>query len=261
MKSLNENCTSKTLWISFYVLFMLAGCEIHTSRTLGPPVIIDGHPGVIVTPPVAPSEWFGVIAITAYAPATSSLTPDTQRVMLTVREGGAYGPVLIQPTEFELEANGTVAIDVVDVSYGYYDIEVVGLDLFGNNVSYAATGITLDEPIVSVSLDMAPVTFAGTVLLDIVEPADDGFTGPAYSFDYILWEKDPMTGTLTFVEEITEIELDGWTMPMIENLELGDYTIEAFGFDAFGNLIYEYAADFSHEAEETVVPIFFWYSL
>ena len=42
---------------------------------------------------------------------------------------------------------------------------------------------------------------------------------------------------------------------------MGDYTIEAFGFDVYGNLIYEYVADFSHESEETLVPIFFWYSL
>jgi len=180
---------------------------------------------------------------------------------VTVREGGAYGPVLVQPSEFVMETNGTVAIDVVDVPYGYYDIEVVGLDLFGNDVSYAATGITLDEPIVSVSLDLDPVTFAGTVHLDIIEPTEDAFTGPAYSFDYILWEKDTVTGDLTFVEEITEIVLDGWTMPTIENLELGDYTIETFGFDIYGNLIYESVSDFTHQMEETVVPIFFWYSL
>jgi len=261
MKSLSEKRTSKTLWMLFCGLLMLAGCEIYGPRPLGPPVIIDAPPGEIVTPPVDPSVWFGAISITAYAPPVTSLTPNTQSVMVTVREGGAYGPVLVQPTEFDLEANGTLAVDVLDVPYGYYDIEIVGLDLFGNNVSYAATGITLDEPIVSVSLDLDPITFVGAVRLDIVEPADDGFTGPAYSLDYILWERDVVTGELTFVEEITEIELDGWTMPVIEHLELGEYTIEAFGFDAYGNLIYEYVVDFSHDTEETMVPIFFWYSL
>ena len=260
MKPLNKYQTPATMWMLFCVLVMTLGCEFYGPHPYRLAVVIEEPPVVVVTT-VEETQLLGLISVTGYAPALSSLTADTESVIVTVRDGGAYGPVLIEPTEFQMEANGTVAIDVVDMPYGYYDIEMVGLDLFGNNVSYAAAGISLTEPIASLSLELEAVTFSGSVYLDIVEPADDGITGPAVSLDYILWEKDTVTGELTFVEEMTQVPLDGWNLPVIENLELGEYTIEVYGFNVFDELIYDAVAEFSHEYEETVVPIFFWYSL
>ena len=238
---------------------LLVGCELHGTYPNGPVVVFDDHPPVIVTTP-ATSPLLGTIAITAFSPMDSAFLTETDRALVTVRSGSAFGPVVIEPTSFFFDEDGLLSLDIVDLPYGYYDIEMVGLDIMGNNVSYAASGLTLNEPIESLSLSLEQIHFSGDVFLDISEPTWDAAVNPVNTIDYTLWDQDPLTGELTFVEYGSGLFYDGLSMPMIADLEFGQYHLDVQGFDVFGTQTVSFAGDFEHSGQDTLVLIDFWYS-
>lgn len=204
--------------------------------------------------PLDPVYDVGDIALTVYAPwdgLTSSFD-------VTLRDGGTYGDIVLQGADFVFDGSGVAAVDITDLPFGYYDLEVVGLDVYGNSVSYAATGVTLQESLTTVTLTLESSTVAGDVVLDILEPDGGMYGNPTTELDYILWEVDSVTGQYVFVEQLT-VAFDPWSPPIIGNLELGEFYIEVRAFDAGGTEQYEFAGSFSHNGETTTVPIDLWY--
>jgi len=239
---------------------LLVGCELHGTYPGGTMVVVDDAPPVIVTPPIDATPLLGTIAITAFTPIDNAFTTATDRALVTVRRGSAFGPVVIEPVSFYFDEDGLMSLDIVDLEYGYYDIEMVGLDIMGNNVSYAASGLTLNEPIESLSLTLEQIQFSGDVYLDISEPTWDFDTYPVSAIDYTLWDRDPLTDELTFVESGFNLAYDGLTMPMIADLEFGQYHLDVQGFDPFGNQTVAFTGDFAHSGQDTLVSVDFWYS-
>ena len=232
-----------------------AGSSSYTSYP-APPVgggtVVSG-PGTVVTP--APVLYTGDIGLTVF----SAMTPDTETFNVTVRESGAFGPVILEGGGFVFDPTGAGALDILELPYGFYDIEVVGLDFFGNAVSYAATGVTIDEPFINVTMELEPVSFTGDVVLELYAPDGGIYEEPIDTVDYFLWEVDSITGELIFVEEMVEQAFFSWDPPVIGALESGSYYIEVYAYDAFGYNIYEFGGDFEHDAELTYLPIDLWY--
>jgi hypothetical protein len=249
----------------FTILCGFRGCYV--SSAIEEPAVVVTEPAVVVThtttvvePAPAPVIYMGDIELSVYAPASSAFTPNSERFNVTLREGGAFGATVLTGDDFLFDAFGQAAIDITALPYGYYDLEVVGFDLFGNSVSYAAKGIMVDEAMTFVTIDLEAVTFSGDVVLDLVEPDNGLFAGPIDTIDYTLWEIDPVTNELTFVEQFHALEVDAWSAPSIASLALGEYYIEVFAYDVFGDNTYEFAASFSHETNTTYLPVLFNYS-
>ncbi len=221
----------------------------------GPAVPVDPGPA-----PVAPVVFTGDLALTVYAPLFSSLSPDTETFNVTIREGGAFGAVIVEGTGFVFDASGVGALDITELPLGFYDVEVLGIDFFGNAVSYAATSVSIEEPLTYLSLELEPVVQQGDVVLEMYEPDNGAFAGPIDSIDYVLWELDPVTGEYTLVEEMLEIAYTPWEPPVIGALELGNYYIEVYAYDAFGYWIYQFGGDFVHDADLTYAQIDLWYA-
>lgn len=254
-----------TLFAMFAMLTGARGCYTaspsgnysYTGYSSPPPgggVIIEEE--IIVTDP---AYYYGDISVTVYAPQLSGTTPDTQTFAVTVREGGPFGQVVVAGTDFVFDAYGVGAVDITDLPYAYYDIEIVGVDMFGNSASYAAASLTLDEPLVTIALELEAVTYQGDVVLDLYEPDGGLYAEPIDTIDYFLWEVDPLTDELIFVEQMTELPV-AFENPTIPALELGNYYIEVYAYDAFGYPIYEFGADFAHDSELTFLPVDFWYA-
>ena len=239
---------------------LVAGCEFHGTYPDGTMVVVDGPAPVVVTSPPASTQLLGTIAVTAYAPVALGSSTDTVSTLVTVRSGSAFGPLVLQPETFTFDADGLLSLDIVDLPYGYYDIELVGLDSMGSNVSYAAGGLTLNEPIESLSVTLEQNQFSSDVYLDINEPTWDPLINPVHTLDYILWDRDSITGELTFVEQATGVFYDGISMPMIADLSFGQYRLDIQGYDIFGLQTVAYVGDFEHADVDTLVSINFWYS-
>lgn len=253
----------------FSVITGFRGCTVsggsgtYSTYTAPPPdgsVIVSG-PGTPAPGPVStPVVYVGDLALTIYAPAYSPVTPDTASFNVTIREGGAFGPVVLQGNSYALDIHGAGALDLLDLPYGYYDVEVVGLDFLGNAVSHAATGVSIDEPLTSLVLDLEAVDLAGDVVLEVYEPDGGIYSGPIDTIDYLLWELDPVTGQLIFVEQMNMLPFNPWQPPTIASLGLGDYYIEVFAYDSYGYEIYQFGAEFAHSGAVTYLPVQFWYS-
>jgi hypothetical protein len=203
--------------------------------------------------------FMGDLALTIYAPELSGSTASTTRFNLTIREGGAFGPIAIEAKNFEFDAFGVGTVDIFDLAYGFYDVEVVGLDLFGSSISYAATGVSIEEPFSALTLLMESAIIAGDVVLNLMEPDAGMFAGPMDTIDYTLWEIDSVTGQLIIVESMTELPFDPWNALVIAGLELGQYHLELAVFDMLGYPIYGYSSDFSHNAVTTFLSVPLWY--
>ncbi len=263
------NVTHPKNWIRRLVglvaLVALAGCEMGVGAGGGYVAVDPTPPPVVITGPTAPVPsvpiiYTGDLALTVYAPALSSLTPGSVGFNVTIREGGAYGPIALKGQGYEFDVFGTGVLDVVELPYGLYDVEVVGLDFYGDAVSYAAVTVTVEEPYVGLQLDLEPVTFSGDILLDLYEPDGGLYAGPIDTVDYVLWELDPTTGTYTLVEEIFELPAGPLDSPMIASLQLGEYYLELDAYDVYGYRIYEWAGEFSHASESTFLSVPLWYA-
>ena len=224
--------------------------------------------------PLDPVYDIGDIALTVYAP-WDGLTTSFD---VTIRDGGAYGDIVLQGADFQFDGSGGAAVDITDLPFGYYDLEVVGLDAYGASVSYAATDVTVQEPLTTVTLTLESSTsgytdtgydsgtttqpgystYVGDVVLDILEPDGGMYGNPTSDIEYTLWDLDPVTGQYVFVEQLS-VAFDPWNPPVIGSLELGEYYIEVRAFDGWGTEQYEFAGSFSHDAETTTVPIDLWY--
>ena len=201
----------------------------------------------------------GDLALTIFAPKLSGTTAASRRFNLTLREGGAFGPIVIEAKDFEFDAFGVGTVDISDLSYGFYDLEVIGLDMFGTSTSYAATGVSIDEPFSVVSLSLEPALITGDVVMELMEPDAGMFAGPIDSIDYTLWEVDEITGQLTIVETMVNLQFDPWNPPVIPALGLGTYHLELLAFDMLGDPIYGYSNDFTHNAATTFLPVTLFY--
>jgi hypothetical protein len=259
MKSRNLS----TLIVGFVFFTLLSGFRgCHVSGEVAGPVHGHGHaPAGPVYVDTTPTQvvYAGDVALTVYAPPMSLLTPDTYSFNITVRESGAFGAIVLQGFDYRFDPYGVGVIDIGALPYGFYDIEVVGLDMFGSSVSYAAQGLVVDESLVILTLDLDAVTFSGDVMLDIVEPDSGLYGGPINEIDYILWEIDPSTNELILVEQWFGIYFDPWNPLVIGSLGLGDYYIEVLARDMFGNAIYEFSGTFAHVGEATFLPVPLWY--
>jgi hypothetical protein len=214
----------------------------------------DGGGTVYVGPPQS-STWFGDVSLSVFAPHGPS-----DSVTVTVREGSAFGAVVVAYSDVPLSHNGSAVLDMFDVAYGYYDVEVLGLDVYGNVVSHSATGLTVERSMTYLSLELEPTTIAGDVMMEVYEPDGGVYAGPIDTLDYSLWEYDSYTGEYIIVEQMSNIPFNPWDAPVIGNLEMGDYYVEVFAYDAFGYLIYDFNAEFGHSAAVTVLPVAFQYA-
>jgi hypothetical protein len=244
-------------FVFFTFLSGFRGCYVSGQAT-GPVYAPPGGTVVVETVTTVP-VLTGDIELTVFAPAASAVTPDTVTFNVTVREGGAFGPVVLKGYDYVFDSFGVGVIDIGDLGYGFYDIEVIGMDILGNSVSHAAQGITVDEPLSILTLDLDPVLLSGDVALDLVEPDSGLFSGPIDSIDYVLWEIDPTTGELVFVEQFIDLAYNPWNEPVIGNLNLGTYHLEVVAYDVFGVGIYEFAGSFNHDNHTTFLPVNLWY--
>lgn len=235
----------------------------------GPAIPVGGG---VVTP--GPALLIGDIALTAYA------TPETMTFNVIVREESAYGPVVLEGTDFVFDAAGAGAVDIVDLPYGLYDVELVGLDAWGAAVSYAATSLVIEEPVTVVSMvlestlaspapvpvDPGPVVVVeptveiGDVALDIWEPDGGAIAGYTDTIDYYLWVWDEWAADWVFVESIGYIPFDPAEPPIIPSLTFGSYYLEVDGFDVMGARIYAFSGSFDHYASWTSLPVDFDYA-
>ncbi len=235
----------------------------------GPAIPVGGG---VVNP--GPALLIGDIALTAYA------TPETMTFNVIVREESAYGPVVLEGLDFVFDAAGAGAVDIVDLPYGLYDIELVGLDAWGAAVSYAATSLVMEEPVTVVSMDLEstlaspapipvepapvvpvePVTGIGDVALDIWEPGSGTTAGYTDTLDYYLWVWDEWIGDWAFVESVGYIPFDPAEPPVIPSLTYGSYYLEIDGFDVTGSLIYFFSGTFDHLSPWTSLPVDFGYA-
>lgn len=253
-----RNLTKLSIALVFFTFLSgFRGCHVsgHTTETVYTPA---GGTVVVETITTVPLLT-GDIELTVFAPVLSAVSPDTMTFNVTVREGGAFGPVVLKGYDYVFDSLGVGVIDIGDLAYGFYDIEVVGFDVLGNSVSHAAQGITVNESLSVLTLDLSPVVLSGDVALNLVEPDSGLFSGPIDSIDYVLWEIDPTTGELTFVEQFIELAYNPWNEPVIGNLNLGTYHLEVVAYDVFGVGIYEFAGSFTHENQTTFLPINLWY--
>ncbi len=241
-----------------------AGSSSYTSYPAPPPTSghVVGGPvdSGVPLPAPAPILYTGDLALTAYAPVMSSLSAETETFNAIVREGGAFGPVILEGGGFVFDAYGVGAVDLLELPYGFYDIELVGLDFFGNAASYAATSISIDEPLASLAMELESTSYAGDVVLELYAPDGGIYENPIDTVDYFLWEVDELTGELIFVEEMAELQYFDWDPPVIGALELGSYYIEVYAYDAYGYNIYEFGGDFDHDADLTYLPVDLWYT-
>ena len=244
---------------------LLVGCDLRGYRTV-PPTTSTHYPGgpvysdgVISTGPAV--AYVGDLALTVYAPAPSAYTADTVSFNVMLRRGGAFGPVVVDTVGFGLDAWGVGAVDLAELPYGLYDVSITGADLFGSAVSYAATTVNISESYGSLVMQLEPVTFAGDVVLDLYEPDGGLYENPVDTIDYTLYELDPLTGNLVFVEAMVEVPVDPWNPVVIAQLELGDYYLELSAYDLYGYRIYDWWGDFGHDAETTFLPIDLWYAM
>lgn len=259
-----------TILLTILAVGSLAGCELgggyYDGYTTVDPAptpsgpVVSHNPGAPAPAP-APSPVFyvGDIALTVYAPAVSPMTPNTVGFDVTVRKGSAFGPIVLQGYGYHFDAYGVGVLDLAELPYGLYDIEIVGKNAFGDSVSFAATSIALEAPFVSAPLSLEPVTLAGDVVLELYEP-DGGMYGPIDTIDYILWELDPTTGQYTMVEQIAELPAGPLDTPVIAALQLGTYYIEVDAYDVYGYRIYSWAGDFDHTSQSTFLPVAMWYA-
>jgi len=211
-----------------------------------------------VSPPPV-SGWVGDLALTIATPGVGALTPATESVRVTIRQGSAFGPV-VYTEAVPVDYYGEAAVDIYGLDYGFYDLEIVGLDYYGQSVSHAATGLTIDSSIRYTTVQLEPVSFGGDVTLDVYEPDGGYYAGPIDTIDYSLWEYDPSTGQYIIVEELSQLPYSPWDAITIGNLGLGDYYIEVFAYDVWGSLIYDFNAEFAHSASLTVLPVTFQYA-
>ena len=246
---------------AFTLLTGARGCTIETGAyeyTTYPNAPYDGGGTVYVQPPVA--GWYGDLSLQVHAPASSFATPLTESYNVTIREGGAFGAVVVSRSGMPINGVGVGRLDLVDLPYGYYDVEVLGLDYFGNVVTHAATGVTVDHSVVYLTLDLDPVSFVGDVMMEIYEPDGGAFAGPIASLDYAIWERDPASGQYILVEQLFEQSFNPWSSPVIGALEFGQYYIEVFAYDSYGYNIYDFNAEFTHDGALTVLPVTFQYT-
>lgn len=249
--------------LSLFTIFTGArGCTVEggsyeTYRA--PPTYVEEEVVVVTTSgTVSPALYLGDIALTVYAPdGAYSLS---ESFMITVREGGAFGPVVLSGDGFVFDGHGVAAVDLLDMAYGYYDVEIVGFDVYGDTVSYAAVGMSVQESLTSVFMDLESTLISGDVVMEIYEPDGGSYAAPIDTIDYAVWEIDPATGDLIFVEEMFGLVWEPWNPPVIGSLELADYYIETFAYDAYGYPLYEFGGEFSHVSNPTYVPMHLWYT-
>jgi hypothetical protein len=219
---------------------------------VGTTVVVSSEVGP-VTP--APVVYFGDTALTVYAPELSSITPDTTDFRVIIRAGGAFGPVVLETTLMPFDFAGVGMLDIFDLEYGFYDVEVTGFDFLGNLVSHAASSLNVNEPLESLVLSLDPIVFTGDVMLDLYAPYGGAYDNPIDTIDYVLWEQDPVTGEFTLVEEMIELPFYSFDPTIIANLELGTYFIDVYAYDAFGYLMFEGSTSFIHNNALTSVPV------
>ena len=215
-------------------------------------VTVSGDVGPVVT---APAVYYGDAALTVYAPALSGVTPDTLDYRVVVRAGGAFGPVVLETTLMPFDHTGVGMLDLLDLEYGFYDVEVTGFDFLGGLVSHAATSLTVNEPVEALTVTLDPIVFTGDVMLELYAPYGGQYDLPIDTIDYVLWEQDPVTGEYTLVEEMVELPHFAFDPTLIENLELGTYFIDVYAYDAFGYLLFEGGTSFLHNDALTSVPV------
>ena len=253
-----------TLILTFFTLLTGArGCSFGTASysydtypTPPPPTSGDVYVGGDIVPvPAAPAIYYGDTALTLYAPALSSITPDTTDFRVIVRAGSAFGPVVLESTLMPVDLNGVGMVDLLGLEYGFYDVEITGFDFLGNLVSHAATSLTVNEPLEVLTVTLDPVVFSGDVMLDLFAPYDGQFDPPMDSIDYVLWELDPVTGEYTLVEEMVELPFFSFDPTVIANLTLGTYLIDVYAYDAFGYLLFQGSTSFTHNNALTMVPV------
>ena len=253
----------------FTMLTGARGCSVQSSGS-GYTTYGSSPAGTVVSGPVhsAPAPipvsssviYQGDVALTVYSPLVSSVTPETVSFNVTVRSGGAFGPVIVEGSGFVFDGFGVGAVDIVDLEFGFYDVEVVGLDAFGSVVSYAASGLTVEEGLTSLVMELEATSFAGDVVLELYAPDGGQFENPIDTVDYVLWEVDAVTGELIFVEEMTELLYLSWDPVTIASLQLAEYYIEVFAYDALGWEIYQFGGYFTHDADVTYMPVDLWYT-
>lgn len=257
--------TASKLFLALSLFTLLTGargCTVEGSSYgthHAPPTYVEEEVVVVTTTTSnGPALYLGDVALTVYAP--NGAYSESESFMLTVREGGAFGPVVLSGDGFVFDGHGVAAVDLLDLAYGYYDVEIVGFDTYGDTVSYAAVGMSVQEPLTSVFMDLESTLISGDVVLDMYEPDGGIYSEPIDTVDYAVWEIDPATGDLIFVEEMFGLFWAPHSPPVIGSLELGDYYIEAFAYDAYGYPIYEFGGEFSHVSNPTYVPMHLWYA-
>ena len=202
-----------------------------------------------------PAVYYGNAALTVYAPVQSLVTPDTVDYRVIVRADSAFGPVVLETAFMPLDAMGVGMLDLLDLEYGFYDVEVTGFDVFGNLVSHSARSLNVNEPLEVITVSLDPVVFSGDVMLDLYTPYGGQFDPPMDTIDYVLWELDPVTGEYTLVEEMIELPFFSFDPTVIANLQLGTYLVDVYAYDAFGYLLYQGSTSFTHNDSLTMVPI------
>jgi hypothetical protein len=256
----NQGTRLSLIGITALCLFVTA-CEVYGTGEVGYDEPYTGPvEHVVIDDPnnPVPAVLYGTVAMTVYAPEPSEFANDTETFLITLRSGGIVGPVVLESQEFSFGGDGVEGIDLLDVAYGYYDVSIVGLDGAGNAVSFAAAGVTVDEPVVTAILALEPTSLTGDVVLNLQEPDGGLLSGPITTLDYSLWERDSTTGELLHVQEMLSVAVDLFDMPIIEDLLLGDYTIQITAYDAFGQAVYEFVGDFTHESKTTFLPVVLW---
>ncbi len=234
-------------------------------------VVASGHvsagPAPIYAPaPAAPVGGFysGNIALTVYTSDYETMTFD-----VTLREGGSAGPVVLAGQGYRIDS-GVTTLDLVDLPYAYYDLELVGVDAWGNAVSYAATGLTLDEPAAVVTLTLANTAIASPVAPAPVAPApvasyaadlyvtmllpDGGYYAPAYDFDYTLYQVDA-AGQYITVESRQYVPFDASGLLYLPALDLGTYYLMIDAYDAAGARAYTFEGFIDHVSVPTDVAV------
>lgn len=243
---------------SFVALTGARGCSAGVSAGTGYSAVdyYEPAPVVVVSPgPVTPVLLVGDVALTVMTPGLE-VPGTTQSFRVVVRADSAYGPVVLDGADFVFDANGVAPVDLTDLPYGLYDIEITGFDAWGGVSSYGAATVILDEgtAYVSVTLESSlAVVTQGDVALDLVAPDGGAYAPPIDTIDYYLWAYDPSTDAFTFIESVGYIPFDPYAAVVVPGLGFGSYYIEVDAFDVEGFRIYTYAGNFYHAGELTTV--------
>ena len=226
---------------------------------VGTTVVVGG--GTYIEPVPVGVDVVGDLALTIYAPYDDGVSPFTQTFGITVRQDSAYGPIILEGRDYTFDASGAGALDLTELGYGLYDVEVVGFDAYGASVSYAATTVTVDESLqyLTLELENTAVIVTGDVALDLQVPDSGVYNGPVDSFDYYLWQWDPISGQYVFVESVGYVPFDSYDMPILPALDLGWYYLEIDAFDYAGVKNYIYSGEFEHTANLTSLTVWLDY--